>query len=257
MLELIGWGNPGRAITDKTHLQIYGLISYMQDVDRIENEIWSKSLKEKIKININVNTQSTLRHLIGLMKSIGIIYEDSFTTGEVPNVNHIVTPKGQLLYSLLKSDIYAKEQENVAVIKEIQNMYKEFYTNAFIYWYVRGTDIHVARTVMKTLKKFESLNKMEWFIMNTFITQTDNKEQEEIVEEYINKYRSGGLTLTEDNIIRNENAFGYWKSILNFTGLIKKDGNNIYIGNSSPEFCEAILAPDFLETLDTSDRYNI
>ncbi|ADU29391.1 hypothetical protein [Evansella cellulosilytica] len=257
MLKLIGWSNPGRSISDTTHRQMFGIMSYLKDKDKVGQDVWNSELQAKIGKTIDVNKPSTLRHIVGFMKSIGIIYGDSLQGGKVPDSRHLVTQSGEVLYQLIEMEQLAKEQKKKEVIEQVGTMYKHFYANAFIYWYVRGTDIHVVRTVLKTLDKFDSLDKMEWFIMNTFITATDNAVQEEIVEKYIEQYRNKELTLTKDSIVENVNAYGFWASLLNYTGLIRKEGSKIYKGNLHPELTNAILEDDFLQHFDIEERYNL
>lgn len=257
MIVLEGWKSPGRGATEMTHDQIFGIMTYLMDAEKIQNDVWGPPLQLKIGKTINVNTDNTLRHIIGFMKSIGIIYENSLQGGKVPNPDYCVSPSGEMLYSLIKMEKIAIENEENSVVEKIQNMYKQFYANAFLYWFVRDTKIHVARTILKAIKKYGSLDKIEWFILNTFITETDNKEQEEIVDKLIKDYRSGDITLTAENIKKRVNSYNYWAQLLSYAGLIKKTGQKVTIGNKYPQLVEDILADDFYEHLNIRGKYNI
>ena len=217
----------------------------------------SRLYRRRLGNTIDVHEASTVRHIIGFMKSIGVIYEDALEGGKVPNPNHGVTPSGEVLYSIIKMDQIASESEDKALIQQITNLYRRFYANVFIYWYVRDSKVHVARTVLKAIKKFDYLDKIEWFILNTYISETDNKQQEQMVEKYINEYRAGDLTLTTENINKRINSYGYWTQLLSYSGLIKKTGNKLSIGNQFSDLIEAILADDFLINLRIRDKYNL
>lgn len=254
-MDLKGWGNPGRVVQDILHDQMFGIMSFLMDKERINGCVWNPELQSIIGETIGVEKASTIRHIIGFMKSIGVLYENSLVGGKVPNPENCVSPSGKVLYTLIKMRYKAEEIEDKEVLGKIENLFRTFYSKAFIYWFVRDTKIHVARSVLKALKRYDYLEKIEWFILNTYISETDNKLQEEQVEKYISEYRNGNLTLTLDNIKSNVNSFNYWTQILDYSGLIIKNGNKIYMGKKFPELIDAILAEDFIDNLDIKDKY--
>jgi hypothetical protein len=256
-MDLKGWGNPGRVVQDILHDQMFGIMKILMDKERINGRVWNPELQSIIGETIDVDKASTVRHIIGFMKSIGVLYEDALPGGKVPNPDHCISPSGKVLYSLISMKHKAEGVENKEVMQKVQNMFRWFYANAFIYWYVRDTKIHVARTVLKAIRKHDYLEKIEWFILNTIVSETDNKTQEDQADKYIRDYRDGNLTLTKENIKGNVNSYNYWTQILDYSGLIIKKGNKIYMGKQFPELTEAILADDFLENLDVNDKFNL
>jgi hypothetical protein len=256
-MNLKGWRTPGRTISDKLHSQMFGIMDFLKDSQSINNNVWGPPLQLIIGETIDVQEESTLRHIIGFMKSIGILYSDALESGKIPNSKYCVTPRGEVLYSLISMERLAKDKENNEVLKSISNMYQDFYANAFIYWYVRDTKVHVARTILKAIRSHGYLDKIEWFIINTIITETDNEIEEQNVDKYINAYRSNELALTMDNIKSRINSYNYWTQLLSYAGLIIKTGNKIYMGKGFSELTEALLAEDFLQTLKVEDRYNL
>jgi hypothetical protein len=257
MIILSGWRSPGRTVHEKLHFQMHGIIDYLSSSEKIGTDRWNPDLQSKIGATIEVGEPSTLRHIIGFMKSIGVIYDDALPSGKIPKIDYCVTKTGDLLYTLTKMEKIAKDSEDKEVIERIENMYRFFYANVFIYWYVRDSKVHVARTVLKAINKYGYLDKVEWFILNTFISNTDNEQEENEVEKYITAYRSGEMKLSSENIKSKVNSYNYWTQLLAYAGLIKKDGSTIYLGKNSPEFIESILADDFMQNLNTKNRYHL
>ena len=60
------------------------LSNYLNDTDKIGSDVWEPALQKKIGETIDVHEASTVRHIIGFMKSIGVIYEDASGGGEGP-----------------------------------------------------------------------------------------------------------------------------------------------------------------------------
>lgn len=257
MIELEGWRSPGRGVHETLHKQMYGIILFLKDQDKINNELWGPPLQRKIGSTIGVNEASTVRHIIGFMKSVGIIGEEALESRKVPDADKSISESGNLLFSLIKLELVAMENDNKELQQKVLRMLKHFYANAFIYWYARDSKVHVARTVLSTIKKFGYIDKIEWFILNSFVTETDDKQQEELVENYINGYRAGDLKLSMQNVKKNINSYNYWTQILSYAGLIRKIDNKIYLGQEFPELVEAMLEKDFLLNLDVTKKYHL
>src|SRR5690606_1653732 len=114
---------------------------------------------------------------------------------------------GEVLLSLISMEEKLRLQnveEGIEISSEINqkitNMYRAFYSKVMInYYFPRGgrgdgtKPLHLFRAVMKALRRYGTLDKWEWYLLNTYVTEDDNVEQEKELDRAISDYRSGKL----------------------------------------------------------------
>jgi hypothetical protein len=88
-------------------------------------------------------------------------------------------------------------------------------------------------------------------LLNTYITEDDNEEQERQFEEAINDYRLGKVNYSSDSIEVNKLAHVYIPQYLLIAGLVTLERTpqkwEMREGTFFPELCNIVLEDDFLE----------
>lgn len=224
-MELKGWKYEGRKISDKLHEQILVIVEIINDPVQVGEMKWPE-LQSYISLKLGVAT-GQVRTIKRMMEEFGIVEKGSLNAKDVPNHN-VFTENGKFLIDLIKTEnlMYKTKHSDVKSIEEIKEVYKLYYQKVLNeYTYSDGIKVlHPLRATLKALDKYDYLEYWEWYLLNTFINDDDNPDEENKLDFYITEFRSGKIKFTEDDIVENKLSHSYVLGNFVYCGLVNISG---------------------------------
>ncbi|ASA24930.1 hypothetical protein [Paenibacillus donghaensis] len=260
-MELKGWDNLGRNLDDTLHHQFKGLMEFLADPILVNGRTWNNSLQIDVAAAIGVKSPGQVRTIKSILEKMGIIKINSLNMRIIPTSNSVITPLGEVLLALVSIEERIGEiaAENHQIRKSIETMYESFYVKALIqYHFPDGarksdsrTPFHPLHATIKALHKYHSLDKWEWYLLNTFILENENPTQEQQFDNAINQYRAHTVTFSKADITENEKGHQYFPQYLGLSGLVtfQKVGRTwerMELGGNYTDIINCILDTNFI-----------
>ncbi|RAN56429.1 hypothetical protein B8A33_05160 [Dolosigranulum pigrum] len=231
-MYLDGWKYTGRALNKDTQDLFINMAKAIRDEPYISNSVWNNELQEKIGQTIGIKTSGQIRTLKSLMEKLGFIKEKSFNNKNAPNFNNDFSDDFKVLvyldeilnYRIQDSLIITSEEEKI--IKEIIDL---IYTkNAFnLKNFNKNNEYFNPNFIIyKALLEFEYMDKIEWYMLNTFVDNNDSEKQWNEFKDNITKYRSGKINKNMIEINPNNLSQSYILNSLVNIGFLTKYKND-------------------------------
>lgn len=248
-MYLSGWKYEGRKISDQLHEQMLVIMEMMNDPNIVRDMNWP-ALQKVIALELGV-APGQVRTIKSTMEVLGILKKGSLNANDIPSSNTIYTKDGRTLVELIATEQMLKDNishNSFKAIESIQNIYRLFYQSMLVKYSFNmgGNILHPLVATLKALKKYESLDFWEWYILNSCIRNDANEKEEEELDRLINEYRTGKIRFKEGDVIENQLSHSYVLGNFIYTGLITAEGSKyklkIRINEGEKETINDILA---------------
>ena len=259
-MDLFGWDYVGRNIDDTLHQQFRVIVDCLSDPAFVAGRNWSnRTLQIDIAKKLGI-TDGQVRTCKRVFEDLRLIKRGSLGR-TVPTRTLFMTEVGERVYqaSCLEQKLceISDEQKRIAAHKHIKGLYEEGYAMAMAYYYFDfgGTPpkrLHPLRATLRALSRYGSLDKWEWYLLNTDIREDDNTTMETLLDKHIKAYRNGELTFSMNNIKSKPKAHQYLPQFFYYAGLVNlQNGIHWRISDNGKykEFKSEVMSDDFLSKI--------
>lgn len=272
-LKLMGWQNTGRNWDESLIVQTVRTIELLQDEGFVQGEPWGHDLQYRLASAIGSNSDGTIRTITTMMRQMGVLAPGALRPRQVVSSSSLLSTTGRVLFRVLQMSLAAKNLSDSSLRDKLeqplQDVQRALFARAMLNHFfpsgARGTGnrpLHPLRAVMKALRRFGYLDRMEWYLLNTYIVEDDNAEHEEQLASAIFRKRSRQLSLSMDNVVKNQKGHQYLPQQLQAAGFvdlaysgktwIRMTENTEYF----PGLVDYVLADDFLASFYEYHQYD-
>ena len=260
-MDLRGWDYTGRNIGPDLHRQFSIMIECLSDPEFTNHSTWNNALQERLAPYMNMSSAGAVRTVKRVCANFGLIVEESFGNRQEIDSTNLLTKRGKLVYQAAKlesqvneSDRYdenTKEKINI----QIKNLYEEAYCSALTHYYFSYNDnrrLHPLRATLLAIKKYGTLDKWEWYLLNICVRHDDDLEEIKDFDTKINEYRKGQLSFSMEDVVEKPKGHQYIPQYFEFAGLmhvIQRPEWSISDSGRHKNVKDIILEQDFLDKL--------
>ncbi len=260
-MELRGWDYTGRNIGPDLHRQFMVMIDCLSDPSFTNHSTWSNPLQDRLASYMNMSSSGAVRTVKRVCANFGLIVEDSFGNRHEIDIDHLLTDRGKLVYQAAKLEKQVNESNSYddntkkKINSQIRKLYEEAYCNALMHYYFKYNDdrrLHPLRATVLALEQYKRLDKWEWYLLNTCIRHDNDENEVEQFNMYMEKYRTGLLSFTMENVVEKPKGHQYIPQYFEFAGLmhvIQRPEWSITDSGRHKDIKEKVLSQDFLEKL--------
>ena len=259
-MKLKGWDYIGRNIDESLHDQFRAIAENLSNETFVNNRKWGSSLQTDLA-NILKTSPGQIRTIKRVCEALGLLKKGALNMSSTPNPASFMTKAGQVVLKASSleqniGDLKDANQRNQAR-QHVKGLYEEGYSMAMANYYyefdtVPVTRLHPLRATLKALAKYGSLDKWEWYLLNTYIRADDNLEMELQLDNSIKAYRSGDLSFSMKNVVEKPKGHQYFPQYLHYAGLVNlRNGLYWKISDNGKklEFKAHILSDGYLREL--------
>lgn len=221
-MQLEGCSNPGLSFTYERKTQILEFYEWVNQ--NVDYEKTYKQIQADIEINCNHLDGSKVRMIVPFLRKMGYISKESEEKNILIKLEEFLTKDGKVFGEYLRLWDKISQIEDEKVLYEMKTINELFSTLSMLNLISNGEYLHL--DIIKFLNKYDTMDKYEFFIMTTFQNLYDRKGKEYTnqLDNYITKYRN--KEISEIEIVKHENSFGYIKSFLLETNLVTEEKIN-------------------------------
>ena len=260
-MELRGWEYTGRNIGFDFHRQFLTMINCLSNQDFTNHSSWNNEIQKKLAESMNLNSSGSVRTVKRMCLNFGFLVETSLSSKNEIETNNLLTRRGLMVYYVAKLEQQVKKSacydatKKERIATEIKKLYEEAYCDAVKSYYFKNKDntyLHPLRATLRALEKYSKLDKWEWYLLNTFIRHDDDREEENVLDKYVEMHRRGELSLSMENVVENPKGHQYTPQHFEFAGLltvVQRPEWSICDSGQHQSIKEEVLKPDFLTKL--------
>jgi hypothetical protein len=267
LTEYYGWSEPGRTPEidwinrkDKNKppltLQLLEISEYLVFLAKTGRSFTSRGLEKETGYTANA-----WRQIRPIMNKIG------FLTTKISENKKIDTLEPISKKGIAYNKATKRRLEDESNYKELLEIQRQLWSMILMsYRADKPEGLFPVRAIIKTLTRNKYLDRVEWDIMTTFITENDNNNQELIVDTFINRYRNSSeefIDITKvpatkkgpktGRLAHELNRNTYTKNLLE-CGLIVK--SNEVINGEKTEVIKLNYNNDMVNLIVSDDFYN-
>ena len=218
-MKVEGCSNPGLSFTQKYKKAIINIYDFLHN-DCTPGKYDYSVFQNLISSSIS-SDNSEIRMIIPFLIKLGVINHENIIKGgsrirEIIVNDSLFTLEGICFISFLKielkTDDLSEEQQLI-----VRRIYAKFGVILFNYLLVYDDEIY--RDLYSFLKKYETIDKNEFFIL----TDCRKKDRMDMLDNIINNYRSKIISPNDIEPISNINSFQYITSFLLQLNILKKN----------------------------------
>lgn len=218
-MKVEGCSNPGLSFTQKYKKAIINIFDFLHD-DCTPGKYDYSVFQNLISSSIS-SDNSEIRMIIPFLIKLGVINHENIIKGgsrirEIIVNNSLFTLEGICFISFfkieLKIDNLSEEQQLI-----VKRIYAKF--GVILFNYLLVSDDEIYRDLYSFLKKYETVDKNEFFIL----TDCRKKDRMGMLDNIINNYRSKIISPNDIEPISNINSFQYITSFLLQLNILKKN----------------------------------
>ena len=222
-MKVEGCSNPGLSFTQKYKKAIINIYDFLHN-DCTPGKYDYSVFQNLISSSIS-SDNSEIRMIIPFLIKLGVINHENIIKGgsriRVIIVNDsLFTLEGICFISFLKielkSDDLSEEQQLI-----VRRIYAKF--GVILFNYLLVSDDVIYRDLYSFLKKYETVDKNEFFIL----TDCRKKDRMDMLDSIINNYRSKIISPNDIEPISNINTFQYITSFLLQLNILKKNHDDM------------------------------
>lgn len=252
-MDLHGWPSPGRNIDSSLHHQLREIISRLRDKNFSDEMTWGNDIQDKLAAAFDVKS-GQVRTIKSMCSSFGLLDAESFDGKNVLSDSPLLTERGETIYSLitLEDEINDSDSDDKdAVLDAVKNLYEDVYCDAMGEYLIedasKNLSLHPAKIALWALEKYGSLDKWEWYLLNTCIQHDNSPGEEKIFHEAITKYREKIVSYGMNDVKSQQKGHQYIPQYLDYAGLVLLDNGSKWRMSKSkkhPSKREKILGSD-------------
>lgn len=218
-MKVEGCSNPGLSFTQKYKKAIINIYDFLHN-DCTPGKYDYSVFQNLISSSIS-SDNSEIRMIIPFLIKLGVINHENIIKGgsrirEIIVNDSLFTLEGICFISFLKielkSDDFSEEQQLI-----VRRIYAKF--GVILFNYLLVSDDEIYRDLYSFLKKYETVDKNEFFIL----TDCRKKDRMDMLDSIINNYRSKIISPNDIEPISNINSFQYITSFLLQLNILKKN----------------------------------
>lgn len=259
-MRLKGWDYVGRNIDESLHNQFRVIVDCLSDPDFVRGRTWGREIQDDIASKLGTSP-GQIRTIKRVCEDLGLFDKGSLNGNDVPSHSTIITAAGDIVHRANSLEQLCEsiedDKKRTEALKHIKGLYEEGYVMAMVYYhYIFPTNpptrLHPLRATLKAFRKYGSLDKWEWYLLNTDILADDNQEMEALLDQHITAYRRDELTFTMADVVEKEKGHQYFPQFLQYAGLVNlQKGHNWRISDNSryQDVKERILCDGFLSEI--------
>ena len=218
-MKVEGCSNPGLSFTQKYKKAIINIYDFLHN-DCTSGKYDYSVFQNLISSSISSDT-SAIKMIIPFLIKLGVINHENIIKGgsrirEIIVNDSLFTLEGICFISFLKielkSDDLSEEQQLI-----VRRIYAKF--GVILFNYLLVSDDEIYRDLYSFLKKYETIDKNEFFIL----TDCRKKDRMDMLDNIINNYRSKIISPNDIEPISNINSFQYITSFLLQLNILKKN----------------------------------
>jgi len=218
-MKVEGCSNPGLSFTQKYKKAIINIYDFLHN-DCTPGKYDYSVFQNLISSSIS-SDNSEIRMIIPFLIKLGVINHENIIKGgsrirEIIVNDSLFTLEGICFISFLKielkSDDLSEEQQLI-----VRRIYAKF--GVILFNYLLVSDDEIYRDLYSFLKKYETIDKNEFFIL----TDCRKKDRMDMLDNIINNYRSKIISPNDIEPISNINSFQYITSFLLQLNILKKN----------------------------------
>lgn len=234
-MRLAGWDYVGRNIDDSLHFQFRVIIDCLSDSNFVNGRSWGKEIQEELAARLGTSP-GQIRTIKRVCEDLGLINKGSLNGTKIPSHNSIITKAGDIVHKANKLEqicegiVDVRKREKA--LRHIKGLYEEGYVMALVNYYYTfpanpPAHLHPLRATLKALNKYRSLDKWEWYLLNTVIRADDNPDMEDLLDQHITEYRRGDLQLSMSDVIEKPKGHQYLPQFFQYADLVNlQNGRN-------------------------------
>lgn len=228
-MELQGWEYVGRNLGPEFHKQFKAMMEALSQPEFVNGRVWNRELQTALALQIPVSSDGAVRTLKRMCETFRLIQKEAFSYKKVPAWDTLLTKGGQLVFNLAVLEDGLRNAPGLSSLareqglREVKRIYEEFYCDALArcyYTYGDGSHLCPLRATLKALKKFGSLDKWEWYLLNTCIQHDDDPTEEARLESAITSYRDGQFQFSMKNVVKHSKGHQYIPQYFEYAGLV-------------------------------------
>jgi len=261
-MELRGWGYVGRNIDDSLHTQYRIIVDSLSDETFLNERTWGTPLQSSLAARLGTSA-GQVRTIKRICEDLRLLHKGSLNMKSIPDSYLFLTEAGEKVYRA------SKFEENIDRILDvrkrekarshIKGLYEEGYTLAMAYYFYEfnttpRTRLHPLRATLKAFARYGTLDKWEWYLLNTDIRADDNPEMESLLHSHISAYRHGELSFSMNDVIEKPKGHQYFPQFLQYAGLVNlHKGRDWKIADNGNKvtFKNHVLSETFLDGIYT------
>ena len=260
-MNLRGWNYTGRNISRELHQQYQMMCRLLSDASFVNHQTWGTPLQEQLAKQMDVPSAGAVRTIKKVFVNFGFLDTSVINIHTELYGQPFLTKQGEILLEaatleeqLEKSSEYDEASKKQAY-QQIKNLYEEVYCEALLHYYIQnddGQNFSPLRATLRALSEYHTMDKWEWYLMNTFIRHDDKESEWANLDRAMTEYRNGAFTFTMKNVIEQPKGHQYTPQHYAFAGLVSLFQRPAWlIGNSDRhEDKKAIaLSDDYLNRL--------
>lgn len=222
-MKVEGCSNPGLSFTQKYKKAIINIYDFLHN-DCTPGKYDYSVFQNLISSSIS-SDNSEIRMIIPFLIKLGVINHENIIKGgsrirEIIVNDSLFTLEGICFISFLKielkSDDLSEEQQLI-----VRRIYAKF--GVILFNYLLVSDDEIYRDLYSFLKKYETIDKNEFFIL----TDCRKKDRMDMLDSIINNYRSKIISPNDIEPISNINSFQYITSFLLQLNILKKNHDDM------------------------------
>lgn len=260
-MELKGWDYTGRNIGPEFHRQFRTMVEALSDPGFVGARTWGNSLQDSLADRMDTASSGAVRTVKKMCGNFGLIQENAFSSGTIPQRNAILTQRGEILFAaaVLEHQVQSSQElsddSKKKAAAEIKRIYEEIYCDAlthYYYTYSDGTHLCPLRATVKALRKYRQLDKWEWYLLNTFVRHDDRPDEETAFDEMIAAYRNGDFQFTMADVAEKTKGHQYIPQYFEYAGLVRVTQRPDWLireSNRHEDVKANVLEDTFLDTL--------
>ena len=260
-MDLKGWDYTGRNIGPDLHKQFRLMINCLSSPQFTNHQTWGNPIQDELAKQMGMSSAGAVRTVKKISENFGLINKAVFTSRAEIIPDQILTERGKIVYQAATlefqvncSDEY-DENRKKRILVYIKKLYEEAYCDALKQYYFEmpnGKRLMPLRATLKALNKYRTLDKWEWYLLNTIISEDDNTSEEETLDEHISKYRDGLLSFSMRNVVEKPKGHQYTPQYFEFAGLVNLNQRPEWLmrdSNRHQDTKDEVLSDNFLKEL--------
>ena len=260
-MDLRGWEYTGRNIAPELHHQYRMMCKLLSCSTFVSHQTWGNPLQEQLAMQMGASSSGAIRTIKKMFVNFGFLDTRVINSHTELYGQPFLTKQGELLLNIAileeqiheSEDFDEKTKENA--YKQIKILYEEVYCDALAHYYIKtddGENFCPLRATLQSLSTYQTMDKWEWYLMNTFIRHDDNESEKDELNEAILKYRKGELSFTMENFIEKPKGHQYTPQHYDFAGLVNLSQRPNWLIKNSDRHMDVkalVLSDTFLDHL--------
>lgn len=260
-MDLRGWDYTGRNIGPELHRQYRIMVECLMNDSFVNHATWGNPIQEKLAEKMGMSSSGAVRTVKRLCASFGFFKPGALSSRTEIDPSSFLSERGRFVFetATLESQIERTstldKKSKERALSQVKSLYEEAYCDALMNYYFEfsdGSRLCPLRATLRALNKYGTMDKWEWYLLNTYIRKDDDYESEKTLDKYIKMYRNQALSFSMGNVIEKPKGHQYTPQYFEYAGLlhvIQRPEWSISDSNRHKDIKATVLQNDYLTRL--------